>query len=427
MKDSEMKLSTALLHGGFRADAATGAVDVPIYQSAAFAFESASKAADLFSLKDSNGYIYSRMNNPTVDVLEQRLALLEGGSAALCVASGQAAALYAVGNLAQAGDNIVASPAVYGGIFSLFANMLKRFQITVRFANPDDPDSFAALTDDKTRAYYAETLPNPGLRVFPIEEVAAVAHQHRLPLIIDNTCAPTLCHPFTHGADIVVYSTTKYIGGQGVAIGGCLIDSGRFDWTSSAQPLMNTPDPAYNGIVWSEFAATAFCLKARATLLRDLGAAASPHDAFLFLQGIETLPLRMEKHCQNAATLATFLHQHPHVEKVIYPALASGRDKQRAEKYLPQGKGGMMGVHIHGGQAAAQRFTDALQLFCHAASLGDTRSLAIHPASTTHSQLTAQQQQAVGITDNYVRLSVGIEDVEDLRADLHQALTAQGD
>ncbi len=421
-----MKLSTAMLHGGYRSDSATGSIAVPIYQSAAFEFESAKKAADLFFLKDE-GFIYSRMNNPTVDILEKRLALLEGGVSALAVSSGQSAAFYAVCNLAQAGDNIVASPAVYGGVFSLFANALKQFQIEVRFADPNDPESFLQLTDENTRAYYAETLPNPRFKVFPIEELAKLAQGRQIPLIMDNTCAPTLCRPFDYGANIIVYSTTKYVGGHGTTIGGCIIDNGQFDWKKSGhrQPLMNKPDPAYNGIIWSDVGKGAgYLLKARTTLLRDLGSAPSPHDAFLLIQGLETLTLRMEKHCQNGQAIADFLDQHPQVEKVIYPSLAEGQDLERAEKYLPKGKGGMMGVHIHGEEREAQKFTESLKLFYHAANLGDARSLAIHPASTTHSQMNPDQQKQAGISPNYVRLSIGLEDQQDLINDLNQALSA---
>ena len=424
-----MKLSTAMLHGGYRSDPTTGSIAVPIYQSAAFEFESAKKAADLFFLKDE-GFIYSRMNNPTVDILEKRLALLEGGKAALAVSSGQSAAFYAVCNLAQAGDNIVASPAVYGGIFSLFANSLKYFQIEVRFADPDDPQSFAKLTDDKTRAYYAETLPNPRFKVFPIEEVANVASEQNIPLIIDNTCTPTLCRPFEYGANIVIYSTTKYIGGHGTTIGGCIIENGKFDWKKSGkrQLLMNQPDPTYDGVIWSDLGeqmgGIGYLLKARTTLLRDFGSAPSPHDAFFLIQGLETLTLRMQKHCENAQVIAEFLNNHPQVSQVVYPSLAEGQDLERSEKYLPKGKGGMMGVHIHGEAQEAQKFTESLKVFYHAANLGDARSLAIHPASTTHSQMNAEQQKQAGISANYVRLSIGIEDTEDLMEDLNQALSA---
>ena len=420
---------TLALHAGYRKDPATNAVAVPIYQSTAFQFDDTAHAADLFALKQF-GNIYSRIGNPTCDVLEQRMAALEGGAAALAVSSGQAATAMAIQNIAQAGDNIVSSTDIYGGTWNLFANTLRTCGIEVRFADPADPDSFRRLTDERTRAYFAETLPNPKLHVFPIAEVAAICEEIGIPLIVDNTAAPLICRPLDHGAHIVVYSTTKYIGGHGTSIGGIIIDGGRFDWERhSAQfPMLNTPDPSYHGAVWTEavkpLGPVAYIVKARVTLQRDFGASMSPFNAFQFIQGLETLPLRMREHCSNAAQVAQHLTRHPAVSRVVYPGLQEGRASERARAYLKTGYGGLIGFELKGGREAGQRFIDALQLFYHVANIGDARSLAIHPASTTHSQLNPVEQIASGVTPGFVRLSVGIEHIDDILGDLDQALAA---
>jgi O-acetylhomoserine (thiol)-lyase len=422
---------TLVLHGGtYRADPTTGSVAVPIYQTTSYQFRGTEHAANLFALKEL-GNIYTRVMNPTCDALEQRVAALEGGAAALAVSSGQAASAMAIQNIAQAGDNIVSSTDLYGGTWNLFANTLKTMGIEVRFVDPVDPDAFRRATDDKTRAYYAETLPNPKLTVFPIDEVAAIGRTLGVPLIADNTAAPVICRPFEHGAAIVVYSTTKYIGGHGTSIGGLIVDGGNFDWEKHAKrfPLLNQPDPSYHGAVWTEAAKPlgpiAYVLKARTTLLRDLGAAMSPFNAFQFIQGLETLPLRMREHCRNADAVARFLAKRPEVTKVIYPGLHTDLvQKRRASTYLKGGFGGLVGFELKDGKEAGRRFIDALQMHYHVANIGDARSLAIHPATTTHSQLGPEEQLASGVTEGYVRLSVGIEHIDDIIADLDQALTA---
>jgi O-acetylhomoserine (thiol)-lyase len=420
---------TLALHAGWRADATTGSVAVPIHQTTSYQFHSPEHAANLFALKEL-GNIYTRIMNPTTDVLEQRLAALEGGVAALAVASGQAASAYSIQNLARAGDNVVASTDLYGGTWNLFANTLKDQGIEVRFVDPADPEAFARATDDRTRAYYAETLPNPKLRVFPIAEVAAIGRKFGIPLIVDNTAAPLLVRPFEHGAAVVVYSTTKYIGGHGTSIGGVIIDGGNFDWEAhpARQPLLNTPDNSYHGAIWAQavkpLGPIAYILRARVILLRDLGAALSPFNAFQIIQGIETLPLRIARHSENAAAVVKFLQARPDVVKVIHPSLAEGVDQERVAKYLPGGKGGLVGFELAGGAEAGKRFISALKLFYHVANIGDARSLAIHPASTTHSQLTPAEQLATGTTPGYVRLSIGLEHIEDILEDLTQALNA---
>ena len=420
---------TIALHGGYRADPATNAVAVPIYQTTSYQFDSAEHAQKLFSLQEL-GNIYTRIMNPTVDVLEKRVAELEGGVASLALASGQAASAVAIQNIAHSGDNVVSSTDLYGGTWNLFANTLKEQGIEVRFADPEDPESFGRATDDKTRAYYAETLPNPKLRVFPIGEVAAIGREFGIPLIMDNTAAPVMCRPFDHGAAVIVYSTTKYIGGHGTSIGGLIVDGGNFPWDEhkARQPYLNEPDPSYHGAVWTEavkpLGPIAYIIKARVTLLRDLGCAMSPFNAFQFIQGLETLPLRMREHNRNALAVTEFLARHAAVDKTIHPSLAEGEEKRRADAYMNGGLGGLVGFHIKGGRDAGAKFIDALQLFYHVANIGDSRSLAIHPATTTHSQLTPEEQQASGVTDAYVRLSIGIEHIDDILADLSQALDA---
>jgi len=420
---------TIVLHAGHRADSATNAVAVPIYQTTSYQFDSSEHAANLFALKEL-GNIYTRIMNPTCDVLEQRLAALEGGAAALAVSSGQAASMMAIHNIAHAGDNIVSSTDLYGGTWNLFSNTLPTMGIEVRFVDPTDPEAFRAATDDKTRAYYAETLPNPKLEVFPIKEVADIGRELGVPLIMDNTAAHGLCRPFEHGAAIIASSCTKYIGGHGNSIGGIIIDSGTFDWEAHKDrfPMLNTPDPSYHGAVWTEavkpLGPIAYIIKARVTLLRDCGQAMSPFNAFMFLNGLETLPLRMERHCQNTQSVAGFLNGHAKVTRTIHPSLMEGEARRRADAYLSGGYGGLVGFELAGGLEAGRRFIDALKLFYHLANIGDARSLAIHPASTTHSQLSPEEQLATGVTDGYVRLSVGLEHIDDILEDLGQALEA---
>jgi O-acetylhomoserine (thiol)-lyase len=420
---------TIVLHAGHRRDAATNAVAVPIYQTTSYQFDNSEHAANLFGLK-AFGNIYTRIMNPTTAVLEERLAALEGGVAALAVSSGQAATAFSIQNIAKAGDNIVSSTDLYGGTWNLFANTLKDQGIEVRFVDPKDPEAFAKATDAKTRAYYAETLPNPKLRVFPIKEVADIGRKLGVPLIMDNTAAPILSRPFDHGAAIVVYSTTKYIGGHGTSIGGAIIDGGNFDWEANAArfPGLNQPDPSYHGAVWTQavkpLGPIAYIIKARVTLLRDLGSAMSPFNAFMFIQGLETLPLRMREHVKNAQAVADYLNSHPSVTKVIHPSIASGEDKRRADTYLKGGYGAMVGFEIKGGLDAGRRFIDSLKLLYHVANIGDARSLAIHPASTTHSQLSPEEQLSSGVSDSYVRLAIGLEHIDDILADISQALDA---
>ncbi len=420
---------TLALHAGWRRDSATNAVAVPIYQTTSFQFDSSEHAANLFGLKEL-GNIYTRIMNPTQDAFEQRIAALEGGVAALALASGQAASAFSVQNLARAGDNIVSSTDLYGGTWNLFANTLKDQGIEVRFVDPTDPEAFRRATDDRTRAYYAETLPNPKLIPFPIAEVAAIGRPLGIPLIMDNTAAPLLVRPFDHGAAVVMYSATKYIGGHGTSIGGVVIDGGNFDWEAhpARQPLLNQPDPSYHGAVWSQavkpLGPIAYILKMRVTLLRDLGAAIAPFNSFLFLQGIETLPLRMRAHSENALAVAKYLAGRKDVARVIHPSQHTGAAAERTAMYLPKGMGGLCGFELAGGLDAGRKFIDSLKMFYHVANIGDARSLAIHPGSTTHSQLTEAEQAATGVTPGYVRLSVGIEHIDDILADLGQALDA---
>lgn len=428
MTDRKLHPDTLALHAGFRSDPATTSVAVPIYQTTSYEFRDTEHASNLFALAEL-GNIYTRIMNPTNDVLEQRLAALEGGVAALAVASGQSASTFAILNLCQAGDNFVTSTDLYGGTWNLFANTLKQLGIEARFANPSDPESFRKLTDDKTRCYYAETLPNPKLEVLPIKEVADIGRSLGVPLIVDNTAAPLICRPIDHGAAIVMYSTTKYIGGHGTSIGGVIIDSGTFDWEAHKErfPLLSEPDPSYHGAVWIEAAKPlgpiAYILRARVILLRDIGASMSPMNAFQFIQGVETLPLRIRKHCENAATVAAFLQSHSKVSRVIYPGLMDGEARRRADTYLANGHyGGLLGFELDGGVEAGRKFIDSLELLYHVANIGDARSLAIHPASTTHSQLSVEDQAATGVTPGYVRLSIGIEHAADIIADIEQAL-----
>jgi len=416
-----------VLHAGYRSDPATNAVAVPIYQTTSYEFDSPDHAADLFALKEL-GNIYTRIMNPTQAVLEERIAALEGGVAALALASGQAASLFAVQNICHAGDNFVCSTDIYGGTWNLFKNTMATMGIECRFVDPQEPEAFAAATDARTRCYYGETLPNPKLRVFPIGEVARIGRNLGVPLIIDNTAAPALCQPIKHGAAISMLSLTKYVGGHGTSIGGIIVDGGNFDWEKHPNrfPMLTRPDPSYHGTIWTEAAKPlgpiAYILKARVTLLRDIGACMSPFNAFMFLQGLETLPLRMREHYRNAEAVAAYLAGHPRVAKVIYPSMMGGAAKRRADQYLNGRYGALVGFELEGGRAAGRRFIEALKMFYHVANIGDARSLAIHPATTTHSQLTPQEQWQTGVSDDYVRLSIGLEHIDDIIADLDQAL-----
>src|SRR6266567_1768581 len=421
---------TIVLHAGYRSDPATNAVAVPIYQTTSYQFRDTEHASNLFALKEL-GNIYTRIMNPTGDVLEQRVAALEGGVAGLALGSGQAASMFCVNNIAQAGDNFVASTDLYGCTWNLFLHTMQRTMgIEVRFVDPSDPENFRRATDAKTRCYYAETLPNPKLEVFPIAEVAKICRALGVPLIVDNTAAPVLCRPIEHGAAIVVHSTTKYIGGHGTSIGGLVVDGGNFHWEKHADrfPLLNQPDPSYHGAVWTQAAKPlgpiAYILKMRVTLLRDLGAPMSPFNAFLFIQGVETLALRMREHSRNALSVTKFLTEHPKITRVIHPSVMTGEAKRRADAYLKGGYGGLVGFELQGGKEAGRRFIDSLQMFYHVANIGDARSLAIHPATTTHSQLSLEEQLQTGVNENYVRLSIGIEHEDDILADLSQALDA---
>ena len=425
---------TISIHGGdYRKDAATNSVAVPIYRTTSYQFDNTEHAANLFGLKEF-GNIYTRIMNPTNDVLEKRLAELEGGLAALAVSSGQTASTFAILNVAQSGDNIVSSTDLYGGTVNLFTHTLKKLGIEVRYADPSDPANFEKLVDDKTRAFYAETLPNPYLRVFPIREVADIGKKYSIPLIVDNTAAPIICKPFDHGAAIVVYSLTKYIAGHGSVIGGAVIDSGNFDWTKkpNRQPLFNEPDASYGGAIWGKVvpeltgANVSFAVRARVVLLRDLGSALSPDNAFGIIQGLETLALRMKQHCSNAEAVVEFLKSNKNVSKIIYPSEYKGNIAERAKKYLKNGNGALVGLELKGGINAGKKFIDSLKLLYHVANIGDARSLAIHPASTTHSQLTSEEQLKAGVTPGYIRLSIGIEHPDDIINDIKQALDSSG-
>ena len=425
-------LETIALHAGWRADETTGSVAVPIHQTTSYLFESTEKAASLFSLSEL-GNIYTRIMNPTTAVLEERMAAIDGGAAGLGVASGQTASAYSIQNLAKAGDNIVSSSHLYGGTYNQFKNNLSEMGIEVRFVDPTNPENFRAATDDKTRAYFGETLPNPRLQVFPIKEVSDIGRSLGIPLIVDNTAAPIFCRPFDHGASVITYSTTKYIGGHGTSIGGLIIDSGNFDWEAAGperQPSLNTPDACYNGVVWTEatkpMGPIAYIMKARTTLLRDLGGAMSPFNAWAFIQGLETLPLRMREHGNNALKVAEFLKNNEKVSSVTYPGISDGIEKERADKYLSGGFGALVGFELPGGVDSGKKFIDSLELLYHVANIGDSRSLAIHPASTTHSQLSSEEQLSAGVTPGYVRLSIGIENIEDILGDIEQAINKAG-
>ena len=423
--DRLMGFATRSLHAGQKPDSATGARAVPIYQTTSFVFENSDHAAALFGLQQF-GNIYTRIMNPTTAVFEERVAALEGGVAALAVASGQAAQFLTLTSLMQAGDHLVASATLYGGTHTQLAVSFRRLGIETTFVEPDDPENFRKAIRPNTRALYGETIANPRMNILDIANVAAIAHEHNIPLVIDNTLAsPFLCRPIEHGADIVVNSATKFLGGHGTSIGGIIVDSGKFDWKKGHFPQLNDPSPSYHGMRFSEvFGPIAFIIKARVDGLRDLGPCISPFNSFLFIQGIETLPLRMKQHCVNALAVAQWLEKHPSVNWVNYPGLASSSYHALAAKYLPEGSGAVLTFGIKGGLAAGRKLIDSMKLFSHLANLGDSKSLIIHPASTTHQQLNEAEQAAAGISPDLVRLSVGLEDIDDLIWDLQQAIGA---
>jgi len=427
MSDAKpQQFATLAVHGGQTPDPTTGSRAVPIYQSTSYLFLDADHAGRLFALQEF-GNIYTRIMNPTTDVFEKRVAALEGGAAALATSSGQAAETLTLTTLAKAGDEIISSTSLYGGTYNLFHYTLPRLGITVKFLDPDDFEGIRAAINEKTRAIYAETVGNPKLDVIDIETLAGIAHEHKLPLVIDNTHpSPALTRPIEWGADIVVNSATKFLGGHGTSIGGVIVDAGKFDWAASGRfGEFTEPDPSYHGLSYVQaFGPLAFIIKARIQGLRDTGASLSPFNAFLFLQGIETLHLRLERHSQNALAVARHLEQHPGVEWVNYPGLESSPYYARAKKYLPNGQGALITFGIRGGYEAGKKLIDALQLFSLVANIGDAKSLVIHPASTTHQQLNAQEQADTGVTPELVRLSVGIEDIRDILADLDQAIEA---
>ena len=416
--------ATRALHAGQTTDPTTHSRAVPIYQTTSYVFDDTADAADLFALKKF-GNIYTRIMNPTNAVLEERIAALEGGIAALATASGQAAETLAILTLAGAGDEIVASTELYGGTVSLFTHSLANLGITVKFVSPSDPDAWEQAITDRTRAFYAESIGNPKLDIVDLETLADIGKRHGIPLVVDNTVTtPYLLRPFEHGAAVVVHSATKFIGGHGTSIGGLIVDSGTFDWAASGRfSRFTEPDPAYHGLKFVEtFGNLAFILRARVIGLRDFGGAMSPFNAWNFIQGLETLPLRMERHSANGLGVAKFLEGHPGVEWVRYPGLASSPTAALKDKYLPDGQGALVGFGIKGGSEAAVRFIEGLELFSHLANIGDAKSLVIHPASTTHQQLTDAEQVAAGVTPDFIRLSVGIETLDDIIADLDQAL-----
>lgn len=424
MSERKYKFDTLQVHAGQKADPTTGSRAVPIYQTTSYVFNNADHAANLFGLKEA-GNIYTRIMNPTNDVFEQRIAALEGGVAALAVASGSAAITYSILNIAGTGDEIVAASTLYGGTYNLFNHTLPKYGIHTTFVNPDDPENFRKAINDNTKALYIETIGNPGINLIDYEAVAKIAHENKIPLIVDNTFGtPYLIRPIEFGADIVVHSATKFIGGHGTSIGGVIIDSGKFDWLGSGKfPGLTEPDPSYHGINYAkDVGAAAYVLKVRVQLLRDTGAAISPFNSFLLLQGLETLSLRVERHVSNTKKIVDFLVNHPSVAWVNYPSLKDNKYHVLAEKYLPKGAGSIFTFGIKGGVDTAKKFIDSLEIFSLLANVADAKSLVIHPASTTHSQLTEDELKDAGITPDQIRLSIGIEDAEDLIEDLDQAL-----
>lgn len=419
-----MKFNTMVLHGGQEPDSQTHARALPIYQTSSYMFDSSEHAAKIFELKEE-GNIYTRIGNPTTDVLEKRLTMLEGGVGALAVASGSAAVTYAILNIAKAGDEIVSSTALYGGTYNLFVHTLPKFGIKTNFVNSDNAEDYEKAISDKTKLIFAESIGNPKLGVLDIEALAKVAHKHNIPLIVDNTVAtPYLLRPFEFGADIVVHSATKFLGGHGTSLGGVIVDSGNFDWAKSGKfPEMSEPDPSYHNIKYTEtFGNAAYIVKARTQLLRDTGACISPFNSFMILQGIETLPLRMKEHSKNALEVAKFLQNHEKVSWVNYPGLESNSNYALAQKYLPKGQSALIGFGIKGGKAAGAKFINSVKLLSHLANIGDAKSLVIHPASTTHGQLSSEELEKCGVSEDFIRLSIGLEDVSDIIADIDQAL-----
>jgi len=426
MTHTTQGFATKAIHAGHKPDPSTHARAVPLYQTTSYTFEDTSHAADLFGLRQF-GNIYTRIMNPTTDVLEQRLAQLEGGVAALALSSGQAAETLTILTLAEAGDEIVSSAELYGGTVSLFTNTLPKMGITTRFVQPHSMDEWEDAVTSKTKAFFIETIGNPKLDIIDLEKIAAIGKRHGIPLIVDNTVTtPYLVCPFEFGAAISIHSATKYIGGHGTSIGGLIVDSGNFDWAASGRfPAFNDPEPAYHGLKFVDtFGNLAFIIRARVLGLRDMGAAMSPFNAWLFLQGLETLQLRMQRHCENALAVARYLENHNSVSWVNYPGLESSSTYHLKEKYLPKGQGALIGFGIKGGQPAAVKFIESLELFSHLANIGDAKSLVIHPASTTHEQLSEEEQLAAGVTKDFIRLSIGIEDIDDILADLEQGLKA---
>ena len=422
-----MKLETLAIHAGYSPDPTTKSVAVPIYQTTSYAFDSTQHGADLFDLKVP-GNIYTRITNPTNDVLEQRIAALEGGVGALAVASGMAAITYAIQTIAGVGDNIVSTAKLYGGTYNLFAHTLPRQGIEVRFAAHNDIAAMEALIDENTKAVFCESIGNPAGNIVDLQALADAAHRHGVPLIVDNTVAtPVLCRPFEHGADIIVHALTKYIGGHGNSLGGMVVDSGKFPWADNKErfPLLNTPDPSYHGVVYTEaFGPAAFIGRCRVVPLRNMGAALSPFNTFLILQGLETLSLRMERHCENAQQVAEYLQQHPQVAWVKYAGLKDNPEHQLAQRYMGGTPAAILSFGIKGGQEAGARFIDALQLVLRLVNIGDAKSLACHPASTTHRQLDDEELEKAGVPRDLIRLSIGIEHIDDILADLKQALEA---
>lgn len=424
--DTKLKIETLALHGGQDADPATGSRAVPIYQTTSYQFKDTEHAANLFGLKEP-GNIYTRMMNPTTDVFEKRMALLDGGVGALAVASGQSAITLSLLNIARVGDEIVSADNLYGGTYNLFHYIFSRLGITVKFVKSNDLDALQKAITPETKAIYAESIGNPKLDVADMEGIAGVAHKNGIPFVLDNTVSPYLLRPIDFGVDIVAYSATKFIGGHGTSLGGVIVDSGKFDWTNGKFPLIADPDPTYHGINFVEalkpHGNIAYITKARVSLLRDLGPALSPFNAFLFLQGLETIHLRMIRHSENALAVAVYLEKHPKVNWVNYPGLKSSPEQQRVKKYLPKGAGAIIGFGIKGGAEAGKKFIESLELISHLANVGDAKTLAIHPATTTHQQLSAEEQLATGVTPDFIRLSIGIEHIDDIIADIEQALT----
>ena len=423
---SEYGLGTQCLHAGQEPDPTTMARAVPIYRTSSYTFRDTQHAADLFALKEL-GNIYTRLMNPTQDVLEKRIAAMEGGVAALALASGTSAIFYSVINICQAGDEIVSANTLYGGTYTMFKDILPQFGIRVNFVDPRNPENFRAAITDNTKLVFCETVSNPGLEVSDLDAIAAIAHDNGLPLIVDSTfTTPYLIRPLEHGADIVIHSLTKWLGGHGTGIGGIVVDSGKFDWASGKFPLMSEPDPSYHGLRYAHdlgpLSPMAYILRMRLVPLRNLGACIAPDNAWMFLQGVETLHLRMQRHCENAMVVAEFLQQHPAVEWVRYPGLVTDKAHDVAKRYLKKGFGAMVVFGIKGGAEAGKQFIEKLNLFSHLANVGDAKSLAIHPSSTTHSQLSEGDLQSAGIAPELIRLAIGIEDVDDIIDDLKQAL-----